>query len=172
MGWCFKVEGKSNLMKLTKLWLVAAVSVIGVSAVNGATAVNLPLYGFQINALDAPAQDAVGSALITLLPVSDGFAPNVNVLIQPYTGAMADYITLSKGQFASIKANVLSEQTPTPTEWVVEYTGTMGGNDLHFYARALSRNGKVYLVTGTAKDMQWSKVGQTLRQTVNSFKLN
>jgi len=50
------------------------------------------------------------------------------------------------------------------------HTGSMGDGDLHFYARAISKNGKIYLATATAKETQWSKLSDTLRQHVDSLK--
>ena len=42
-------------------------------------------------------------------------------------------------------------------------------NDLHFYARAMSTNGKIYVVTATAKESQWPTVSDTLKKHVESF---
>ena len=53
------------------------------------------------------------------LPVSDGFAPNVNVNIQPYPGSIKDYIGLSKGQFQKMKWNIVEEKQTGDTEWAV-----------------------------------------------------
>ena len=62
-----------------------------------AATIDLPQYGFTIEALDAPpSATAATTALMTFLPVSDGFAPNINVNIQPYSGNITSYISLSK----------------------------------------------------------------------------
>jgi PsbP len=137
-----------------------------------AATIELPLYGFQIDALDA-APDASNptTVLQTLLPPTEGFAPNIIVQIQPYTGTIKDYVTLSRRQFEQMKWNVISDQQSGDNEWSVEYTGSLQGADLHFYARAVSTNGKVYLVTATAKESQWTTVSDTLRKHVDSFKL-
>lgn len=144
---------------------------IGFSSSSEAGTIDLPVYGFQLDGLEAQPGDVPTSAVMSFLPVTDGFAPNINVQIQPYAGSMADYITISKQQFAPMQWKVVSEKTVGDNEWVAEYTGPLQGNDLHFYARALSRNGKVYLVTGTAKQTQWPTVGDTIRKHVDSFKL-
>jgi hypothetical protein len=47
----------------------------------------------------------------------------------------------------------------------------MQGNDLHFYARAVSSGGKVYLVTATAKESQWKTLSGVLRKSVDAFKV-
>ena len=136
------------------------------------TTIDLPLYGFQIDALDAaPDPSAPSTALELCLPATESFAPNINVQIQPYTGSIKDYAALSKQQFGDMKWKVISEKQVSDNEWSVEYTGSMGGADLHFYARAISKNGKVYLATATAKETQWSTLSDTLRQHIDSFKV-
>ena len=137
-----------------------------------AATIELPLYGFQIDVLDsAPDASTPTTVLQTFLPATDDFAPNIIVQIQPYTGTIKDYVTLSRRQFEQMKWNVISDQQSGDNEWSVEYTGSLQGADLHFYARAVSTNGKVYLVTGTAKESQWTTVSDTLRKHVDSFKL-
>ena len=142
------------------------------ASVNAAT-VDLPQYGFSIEALDAaPSSTAATTALMTFLPPSDGFAPNINVNIQPYPGDIASYAAMSKGQFEAMKWTLISEKQAGGNEWVVEYSGaTPQGARLHFYARAISKSGRVYLVTGTAKETQWSAVSAMLRQHVDSFQV-
>ena len=63
-----------------------------------------------------------------------------------------------------------SEKEIGHDEWSVEYTGTGQSGELHFYARAISKNGKVYLATATAKESQWPIISNTLRQHIDSFK--
>jgi|GEM_PF-933434 PsbP len=132
--------------------------------------IELPLYGFQIDLLDAaPDQSTPTTVIQTFLPATDGFAPNIIVQIQPYAGTMKDYAALTKKQFEQLKWKVLSDQQPNDNEWTVEYTGSLQDTELHFYARAVARDGKVYLITATARDSQWSTVGDTLRKHVASF---
>jgi hypothetical protein len=150
---------------------VAAIFSLAICSQSGAATIELPLYGFQIDALDAaPDASTPTTVLQTFLPATESFAPNIIVQIQPYTGTIKDYATLSKSQFEQMKWKVISEQQPGDSEWRVEYTGSLQGADLHFYARAVSNNGKVYLVTATAKESQWTTVSDTLRKHVESFK--
>ena len=154
------------------------IALIGVALFSAAITTNvtvatidLPQYGFSIEALDAPPSTTTATtALMTFLPVSDGFAPNVNVNIQPYPGSMASYVTMSKDQFKQMNWTIVAEKQNGENEWVVEYSGPMQGKDLHFYARAVSNNGKVYLVTATASESQWKSVSDVLRKSVDAFK--
>lgn len=150
---------------------VALFSVAITTTVTAET-IDLPQYGFSIAALDGrPSTIAATTALISFLPASDGFAPNVNVNIQPYSGNIANYITLSKDQFKKMNYTVITEKQNGDKEWVVEYSGPTQGNDLHFYARAVSDNGQVYLATATAKESQWKDVSEILRKCVDTFKV-
>ena len=134
--------------------------------------IDLPSYGFEIEALDGQAGDETVAALMMLLPPTDGFAANINVNIQPYKGSAKDYAKLSTGQFEQMKWKVITEELKGENEWRAEYTGALkAGEQLHFYARALSKNGHVYLVTATAKESQWATAGAKLRKHVDSMKL-
>lgn len=155
----------------TRALCVAAFISFAICCQSRAATIDLPLYGFQIDALDAaPGTSSPTTAIQTFLPATEGFAPNINVQIQPYTGSIKDYAALSKSQFEQMKWKVIADGQPNDNEWNVEYTGSFQGNDLHFYARAVSANGKVYLVTATAKESQWATLSDTLRKHVESFK--
>ena len=104
-----------------------------------------------------------------LLPPSDAFAPNVNVQIQPFTGTMKEYADLSEQQFNAASLVVLGE-THTRTSVLWEYSGMFRGRKLHWYARAELGEGKVYLVTATATESQWSTVSAQLKACVDSFR--
>ena len=133
--------------------------------------IDLPQYGFEIDALDSDPGGATATAILMFLPAADGFAPNINVNIQPYKGTIKEYAALSKGQFAEMKWKVLSEEQKGEDEWRTEYSATTKSGDLHFYARALKKGDRVYLVTATAKESQWTALQAKLRKHVDSLKL-
>jgi hypothetical protein len=161
----------SFMKNTTRAICVAAFVALAICSRSGAAAFELPLYGFQIDALDAAPDESNPTTVIqTFLPATEGFAPNIIVQIQPYSGTIKDYATVTKGEFEEMKWKVISAQQPSDNEWNVEYTGSLQSNDLHFYARAVSANGKVYLITATAKESQWTTVSDTLRKHVDSFK--
>jgi hypothetical protein len=158
------------MKKTTRAICVATLVSLAICSQSGAAAIELPLYGFQTDALDAaPSTSNPTTVIQTFLPATEGFAPNIIVQIQPYPGTMKDYAELSKKQFEQMKWKVIADQQPNDNEWNVEYTGSVEGNDLHFYARAVSTNGKIYLITATAKESQWTTVGDTLRKHLESF---
>jgi hypothetical protein len=156
-------------IKITLIGVVTSISMATFSDLK-ATTIDLPLYGFQIDSLDAKADSSPAKALIMFLPESDGFQPNINVLIQPFNGTIKDYVVLSKGQFEQLQYKVISEHLIGDNGWSFEYSGPTNGHDIHCYAQAVSKNGKVYLATATAKESQWAAVGDTLRKHIDGFK--
>jgi hypothetical protein len=156
----------------TTTTLIGAATLLSLATFSNleATTIDLPLYGFQIESLDAKVDSPPpAKALIMFLPESDGFQPNINVLIQPYNGTINDYIAVTKEQFEQIQCKVISEHLKGENGWIVEYS-VGGGHDLHCYGQAVSKSSKIYLVTATAKESQWATVGDTLRKRVDSFK--
>jgi hypothetical protein len=125
--------------------------------------------GFQVKSKE-PQQNAYGTlAAFLYLPPTQGFAPNVNVLIQDVPNTIKEYADLSKQQFKSANLTLLNDHLAGDGEWACEYSGTMQGKDLHFYARALKKGDKIYLITATATPEQWDTVSPKLKGCVDSF---
>jgi hypothetical protein len=110
-------------------------------------------------------------AFLYLAP-SEGFAPNVNVIIQDFTGSVADYVAITKKEFVAVGFKDLNGHT-SENEWNVEYTGKdpSSAKELHFYARAIFTGAKVYLATATATPTQWDQYSPKLIECVNSLAL-
>jgi hypothetical protein len=155
----------------SRLLTIATLALVSMSGTSWAAPLEFPKYGFQINALENSPADTPVQALIMFLPAKNGFAPNVNVNIQPYGGTVKDYISLSKKQFEQMKWKVLSEKEPSANEWLCEYSGDMQQSSLHWYARAVLKSGKVYLITGTAREDDWADCSAELEKCVDSFAL-
>ena len=136
-----------------------------------ANTIDLPQYGFEIDALDAAPGEQMTLVLAMSLPASGGFSPNINVMVQPYSGSIKDYAALSKGQFEQMHATMIAEQQKGESEWSFEYTMDYNKKTQHCYSRAISKGGKVYLVTATANPSQWPSVEAKLRKHVDSLKL-
>ncbi|MDR2192152.1 MAG: photosystem II reaction center PsbP family protein [Endomicrobium sp.] len=131
-------------------------------------------YGFSIEKLTASEKEIpdVFQTLIMFLPAESNFAPNVNVQIQKYQGTIADYVKLSLEQFKTYNMKIVKqEQNDKEQTAIFEYTMQTGGLYLHFYSKALSSKGKVYLVTGTTTVAQWIKVGGAIKKNVDSFQV-
>lgn len=147
--------------------LALAASAVSLSA----APLSFSTAGFRIDALETPRESAAASSpLIMCLPATNGFAPNVNVQIQPYAEPLSSYAALSRQQFAQVKWKLRAEKL-TDAAWIVEYEDPTAGKEIHFYAKAVSGGKSVYLVTATARADQWESVGEKLKKCVDSFTL-
>jgi hypothetical protein len=98
--------------------------------------------GFQVKSKE-PQTTAYGTyAAILYLPPTQGVAPCVNVLIQDVTYTIQEYADLSKEDLKSANLTVLNDHLVGDGEWACEFSETMEGKDLHFYARALRKRTK------------------------------
>jgi hypothetical protein len=125
--------------------------------------------GFTIAPLESPAAESTRQVLMMFLPVTDGFAANVNVQIQPYAGTIEDYTALTVQEFKDAGPKVLQQKAPGKGVAIFEYMGEFQGRPLHWYARAEKSAGRVYLVTATATPVQWNKEAVRLKSCVDSF---
>ena len=101
--------------------LIALASLCALLSPAAANTIDLPKYGFSIEALDAESGSNAATPLMIFLPGTDGFAPNINVNIQPYPQSMKEYAALSRSQFGEMKWKVITEKMISDTEWMVEY---------------------------------------------------
>jgi hypothetical protein len=126
-------------------------------------------HGFSIEALEETSEVTV-QALVMTLPPTDGFAANINVQVQPYTGTLEEYMALSTTQLKQVNFKELKTETKGG-RCMMEYTGTTQGRALHFYSVAKKRGNKIVLVTATATQAQWPKVSQKLLRCADSLKI-
>ena len=127
--------------------------------------------GFSIRALESTSGNTPYQALVMFLPPSEGFPPNVNVRVQPWTRTLDEYVALSKRQYEAAKFTLLKEDRIGKTAVVFECSCTMQGRRLHWYAKAISTGKKIYLVTATATEKQWQTVAGQLKACVDSLEV-
>ncbi len=127
--------------------------------------------GFSIAPLEGTSETTTYQAVIMFLPETEGFAPNVNVQIQPYNGTINDYATLSRQQFRANGFTIISEDVSDKTI-VWECSGTPMGLRMRWYIRAVLYENKVYLATATATASQWQTVSAKLKSCVDSLKID
>jgi len=158
-------------MKRTCVLLVALAALnVRTSAAESTNRLLFPAAGFSIKPLETRLENVPQQALFMALPPSDGFAANVNVHIQPYSGTLDEYIALSEEQFKAAGVKVVQRSKEGHSAVIFEYTGEMQGRALHWYARAVHATGKVYLVTATATETQWKREAVPLKECVDSFR--
>jgi len=137
----------------------------------GTTRLSFPVHGFSLNPIEGTSDTQNVQPVILMLPPSDGFAPNVNVQVQPFGGTLAEYVALSEGQFQAMKWKV-KKRTKTRTSETWEYTGKTASGRMHWYSRAVLSDGRAFLTTATALESQWIDVGDRLKACVDSFQLD
>lgn len=149
--------------------------VLGLGVFSGAWAaestnrLSFPQAGFSIQPLEAAVPKTPQMVLTMSLPLQDGFAGNVNVLIQSYTNSLDQYIRLSEAQFKTAGISLLKTTRPNDSVAVLEYFGKLQNRVLHWYARAELVNQRLYLVTATASEDRWPEESQYLKACVDSF---
>lgn len=85
---------------------------------------------------------------------------------------MADFMKLYKSWGSRRGLKTLLDKNVSANEWVVEYAGgSLGGEKMHTYGRALLVNGKVYFPEATATEKEWAQGGARLKACVDSFEL-
>jgi hypothetical protein len=169
---CATLKQSRMRINLIKLILLCAGMFILPLAGNAESTNQLrfPIAGFSIAPLEDPPGGSIQQPLMMFLPITNNFAANVNVQIQPYPGTMDEYMALTEEQFKRADFNLLRKNPLGKTTVVFEYTGDMQGRALHWYAKAEKSGDKVYLVTATSSEDEWSKLATRLKACVDSFR--
>ena len=116
---------------------------------------------------DMPDNQAI---VIFYFPVSEKSAPNVSVIKQTYADSTSRYKDLSETQLKEQKAEIISSKI-VDGKYYIEYIWVVNGIKLHFYSKAILKNGKAVLATATATPGQWRKFRNELIKTVESLSL-
>ncbi|HBY88152.1 MAG TPA: hypothetical protein DEO86_20040 [Colwellia sp.] len=132
--------------------------------------IEFPKLGFSIDSLDSSPSQGMVQPIQMFLPAENGFSPNVNVQVQPYSGTIKQYRELSEGQFKQIGLKVLSIKEMN-NSITLEYTGVMQGFNLHWYAKAFKKGNHIYLVTATSTKVGWEGDKEKLISNVDSFQI-
>ncbi len=125
---------------------------------------------FTINAPASSGDYANSQPVLMSLPYDQGFAPNVNVQVQVYQGSMEAYVQLSEEQFRALNWKLIKKGV-TENKALFEYAGEYNGRAMHWYTEAIRRGDRVYLITATTLEAQWSSYGSRLIASVQSFRL-
>ena len=143
---------------------------LSMSAADSTVRLRFPVTGFSIAPLEVAPGDKTCQALVMFLPATGDFAGNVNVQIQPYSGTIEEYTTLTLNQFKNASVKVIEQRKTGKSGVVFEYNGELQGRALHWYARAEKTGGHVYLATATATEEEWAGQGAKLRNCVDSLR--
>lgn len=157
----------------TRLLILLAACLGLLSSVRAQNAsADFPQAGFSIEPPDSkPGTRPMEMVAAFMLPAEGNFASNVNVMTFANHASIKSFIETSRKETTAMKMKIIAEQQPTPDSWVVEYTGTQGQRELHFYMRAIWKDGRVIGATATAMQAEWPKVAEQLKASVDSLKL-
>jgi len=140
------------------------------SAAESTNRLRFPLSGFSIAPLEVAPGQITCQPLTMSLPATSNFAGNVNVQIQPYSGTIDEYMTLTLKQFKDAGIKLIEQKKAGRLGVVFEYSGELQGQSLHWYARAEKAARYVYLATATAAEQDWPKQASQLKNCVDSFR--
>ena len=154
---------------------------LGASVVSAPPSLKFPTMGFSIAPLAADPDATEYIPLQMTLPADeDGFAPTVNVLVQPLEGTIEQYkelsIRLLKDSGFTVIAEGFTANTVGGTDdakaLVMEYEGEVGEYTFHYYAKARQRRGNIVLATATASEASWKTHALALKTCVDSLSVD
>ncbi|HEV8573523.1 MAG TPA: hypothetical protein VGR43_02335, partial [Dehalococcoidia bacterium] len=133
-------------------------------------------YGYSINAPKfAPAKSGATVARVFICaPAEDGFASNVNVLIQPKAVSRAAYREETLQGFKTLAHKVKAERNATVggrEALFVDAEGEQQGREMRFLSLAVFDTDRVILTTCSAPKASFAKYEAAFRATLDSFKL-
>ncbi len=131
--------------------------------------------GYQISAplFGVPSAPGNSSRFMVFGPPSDGFAPNVNLTLQPGQD-LESYRKVSADGFKAAGVKLLAEDMVTvgktqAVRW--EYQGQVAGRELRFLALAVPTPARTLLVTCTATPKQYEGLKKQFRECLDSLEL-
>lgn len=168
---CVLIRKSKGHMKTKQTAILFLTTIaLSMSAADSTVRLRFPVTGFSIAPLEVSPGDKTCQALVMFLPATGDFAGNVNVQIQPYSGTLEEYTTLTLKQFKDAGVKVIEQKKIGKSGVLFEYNGDLQGRTLHWYARAEKAGGHVYLATATATEEEWAGQGARLKSCVDSLR--
>ena len=133
------------------------------------------VYGFSIQppAFPRPEKDSSLQAAMFFAPARDGFAANLNVMVQEVKMSLDDYAKMSMGQFKQAGIKVVSEARKKVSgrdALLLEYEGRLNNRALKWIALAVADGDRIYLITGTSEPAD-DAAAREFKASLESFKL-
>jgi len=164
-----------NRLMTASLVLAAAMAVGFVSRSGGTSEYRDAAFGFRLR---TPEFKAKGGARLRQLAsfygpaLPDGFAPNLNIQVQPCAKGLDEYIELSESQFEQLGLDLLESKEikigdRDAIRW--NYAGRVQGRELQFLALAVERDEDVILLTCTAPRKVFKDYEAIFRKSLESF---
>ena len=138
----------------------------------------MPNYGFRIDPLDAGTAAPVSPALQMYMPPASlpsnnnlTFSPNVYVQVVPYLGSMQDYVNEATAKMQADGYIIRAQISLNANEWNLEYIGVLNGLAMHWFAKVVYSDHRVYYAAGGTPDEMWAMYGDKLKVCVNSLQV-
>jgi hypothetical protein len=157
---------------MKRIALIVCASILGlcILAANEAPKkLHFPTHGYSIAPLEAPSDAASTTLMMMFLPAADGFAPNVNVIVQHSNASLAEYINQMKQECDKLNWTIVKTDKINDNTVIFEYTGVMQGRELHWYAKAVKQRTRVFVATATSTEKGWHDNSPKLQSSVDSF---
>jgi hypothetical protein len=134
-------------------------------------------FGFTIQppAYTAPAGENGRVVAHFYGPAKDGFASNMNVLIQKGASTREKYLAENKKQFEAMGGTVSPEKLRTVNGWdAVELSikGDFQGRALQWLSLGVITKDQTYVVTCTATEKTYAEVEKAFRTSLMSFNVD
>lgn len=129
--------------------------------------------GFRLEGPDFSALGAHDDGTVVLMmgPVTEGFAPNLNVMLQP-AQSVADYRRVTLQQLKQMNLELRTEEqlkVGGREALLLEYAGALQGRDMQFLALAVFDKERVFNATCSATPAQFAKLKTAFRASLDSF---
>lgn len=134
------------------------------------------VFGFSIAPPAFPKAEKTGGGQAAMFfgPPRNGFANNLNVIVQTGKMTVDEYVEASKEQFAQMEFKSLSESrlkvSGRPAA-LFEYEGKLQGRDLKWMAMAVVDGERIFLVTGTSAAADYAALSKEFKASLESFKI-
>lgn len=133
-------------------------------------------YGFSIEApvFATPPQGGQVTRLIVLGPAEDGFAANVNVVVQHVSTSRDQLRAASLQQFQALGLSVGSHRDTTIAgrdAVIFDSHGIQQGRNLRFLSAAVIDTHRVFVITCTAPTESFERHQEAFQRSIASFKL-
>ena len=133
-------------------------------------------FGFAVSApsLGAPAEGGSVMRLMVAGSTEDGFAANLNVVVQRIKTTRDAFVEVSESQFKGAGLRVISKENRVVSgrpAALIEYEGKMNGQSMHWLALAVVLPDRVLLATCTATPASFPRKEKEFRRSLDSFRL-
>ena len=134
-----------------------------------------PTYGFSLSVpkFEKSTAEQSTAALVVLGPVTEQFAPSVNVQVEPATGTLDEFAEATRQQILGAGYELRAMTRPALGSYpgiLWHYAGSQNGRPLEYLTVAVLSEGRIYSATATATPSQFKALSEALRVSLLSLR--